>query len=195
MPRLQLTICAGLATLAFIAGGCGGGGDDQTAAETWTDDVCTSVNTWAEEIDEARSTLEDTSSLSVDSVTDAIDSGVAATRTLLDDFRDLEAPETEGAAEVEAHIAQLSNTLGAQEQVLSDALESDSDSPVELLGKISAVGAALSTIGTAFQSTFQAVEDLDDDAAELQSAFEDTDSCDDARSTLEDLRTALEQLG
>jgi hypothetical protein len=193
VPRLQLTICAGLAALAFVAGGCGGD-DDQTAAEAWTDDVCTSVNTWAEEIDEARSTLEDTSSLSVDSVTDAIDSGVAATHTLLDDFRDLEAPETEAAAEVEAQVARLSNTLGAQEQLLSDALESDSDSPVELLGKISAVGAALSTIGTALQSTFQAIEDLDG-AAELQGAFEDTDSCDDARAQLEELRTALEQIG
>lgn len=193
MRRLQLTICAGLAALAFAAGGCGGD-DDQTAAETWTDDVCSSVNTWAEEIDETRATLEDTSNLSVDTFTDAIDSVVAATRTLLDDFRDLEAPETEGAAEVEAQVARLSNTLGAQEQVLSDALESDSDSPVELLGKISAVGAALSTIGTAFQSTFQAIEDLDG-AAELQSAFEDTDSCDDARSTLEELRAALEQIG
>jgi hypothetical protein len=192
VPRLQLTICAGLSALAFAAGGCGGD-DDQTAAEVWTDDVCTSVNTWAEEIDQARATLEDPSSLSVDTVTDAIDSGVAATRTLLDDVRDLEAPETEAAAEVEAQVAQLSNTLGAQAQVLSDALESDADSPVELLGKISAVGAALSTIGTAFQSTFQAIEDLDD--GELQSAFESTDSCDDARSTLEELRAALKQIG
>lgn len=193
MQRLQLAICAALAVLAFVAAGCGGD-EEPTAAETWTDDFCTSVNTWAEEIDQARATLEDPSSLSVDSVADAIDSGVAATHTLLDEFRDLEPLETEAAAEVEAEVARLSNTLGAQEQVLSDALESDSDSPVELLGKISTIGAALSTIGTAFQSTFQAIEDLDG-AAEVQSAFEDTDSCDDARAQLEELRTALEQIG
>jgi hypothetical protein len=193
VPRLQLTICAGLAALAFVAGGCGGG-DDQTAAEAWTDDVCSSVNTWAEEVDETRATLEDPSNLSVDTFTDALDSVVAATQTLLDDFRDLEAPETEAAAEVEAQVAQLSDTLETQEQVLSDALESDSDSPAELLGKISAIGAALSAVSTAFQSTFQAIEDLDG-GAELRSAFESTDSCDDARATLEALRTELEQIG
>jgi hypothetical protein len=188
-----LTICAGLTALALVAGGCGGD-DDQTAAEAWTDDVCSSVNTWAEEIDQTRATFEDPSSLSVDTFTDAIDSVVAATQALLDDFRDLEAPETEAAAEVEAQVAQLSDTLEAQEQTLSDALESDSDSPVELLGKVSAIGAALSAIGTSAQSTFQAIEDLDG-GGELKSAFESTDSCDDARSTLEELRTALEQIG
>jgi chromosome segregation ATPase len=178
-------VCIGLTGLALGVGGCGGD-DDQTSAEAWADDVCSAVNTWAGEVDQAAATLADPASLSVNSFENEVDRVVTASEALADDIRDLDTPDTEAAAEAEAQLERLSDDLEAQGEVLSDAISSGADSIDQLLGNVSAITGALSTLGASAQTTFEEISQLDG-AAELGSAFESSETCDEARSTLEQI--------
>ncbi len=182
--RVFLALCSGLTALALAVGGCGGD-DEETSAEAWADDVCSATSTWAEEVDQAAATLADPASLSVNGFKAEVDRIVTATEALVDDLGDLGAPETEAGAEAEQQIAQLSDELQAQGQILSEAISGDADSLDQLLASASEITAALSTIGTSAQTTFEEISQLDG-AAELESAFE-SDNCDQARSTVEQI--------
>jgi hypothetical protein len=183
--RALLAVCIGLTALTLAVASCGGD-EEETSAEAWADDVCSAMSTWAEEVDQSAATLADPASLSINRVRDEVDSIVTATEALVDDIGDLGIPETEAGAEAQQQLAQLSNVLQAQGQILSDAISGDADSLDQLLGRASEITAALSTIGTSAQTTFEEISELDG-AAELQSAFEDSDTCDEAGSTLEQI--------
>jgi hypothetical protein len=183
--RVLLASCIGLTALALAIASCGGD-DDETSAEAWAEDVCSAMSTWAEEVDQSAATLTDPANLSVNAVKDEVDSVVTATEALVDDIGDLGTPETEAGAEAEQKLAQLSNELQAQGQILSDAISADAESLDQLLGKASEITGALSTIVTSAQATFEEISQLDG-AAELQSAFEGSDTCDEARSMLEQI--------
>ena len=68
--RGRLAICAVLSVLALLVAGCGG--SNQTKAEAWADDVCSSVNTWADTVQQSKATLTDTGNLTVASAKGAL---------------------------------------------------------------------------------------------------------------------------
>jgi len=188
----RLAICTGVTTLALVAGGCGG--SDQTNTEKWADDVCSSINTWADTLKDARTSLGDTSNLSVSAVQDQISNVQDATKTLTSDLRDLGPPDTEAGNEAEQQINNFTDTLDQQNQVVSDAIGSGINSIPELLTKVSTITGALSAVGTAAQTAYDNIRQLNG-AAELQDAFKSQKSCDQTRSDLSDLRAALNGSG
>ena len=184
----RLGICAGLAVFALLVAGCGG--DGQTKAEAWADDVCSSVNTWADTIQQSKATLTDTGNLTVDSAKGALSDVDDATTTLADDLRNLGPPETEAGTEARQQVTQLSDELDSQAQVIDDALNAQVDSLSGLLGTVSTVTSAVSAMGTAAQTAYDNLTGLDA-GGELKDAFQSEDSCKQARSTLQDLRSSL----
>jgi hypothetical protein len=176
-PRaMRLALAAAVAGLALVAAGCGsddGGGG--SATEEWADGLCTALSTWSDSVQAVGATLQDTTSLSVDSVRGAIEDVVDATSTLASDVQELGRPDTEAGQEAEETVTRLADTLEQDAATLEQALEGSSGA-TGLLENISTITTTLGSMASAVGQAFTDLEGLDA-ADELRTAFESADSC------------------
>ena len=179
--RTRLALSAVVAVAALAAAGCGGSDDsesDPTAA--WASGFCTAVTDWTDELQTITSSFSDTSNLSEDGLRTAADDVRSATQQLVDEIRDLGAPETDGGEEIRSALDSLSTTLETE----SAGIEQTVDSISGLTGLANAAASittSLSAMGTAFSETLQTIDAADVDG-ELQSALEDSPECADISS-------------
>jgi hypothetical protein len=178
--RNRLAICAAVAALSLIAAGCGGSDDDQSNAEAWADDVCSSIADWTETLTAAQATLGDTANLSVNDFQEALDDVAETTETLAAELDDLGVPETEAGAEAEEQLTLLSDELESEVDILRAASDTEAESITDLLTTVSTITRALANMGTAVETTFDRVSNLSI-AAELEAAFQSAESCQDLR--------------
>src|SRR5215211_1696625 len=88
--------------LAGAAAGCGGSDNSSEASPTeeWASGFCTAITDWTTSLQDVTSQFSDTSNLSEDGLQSAAADIRSATDTLVSDFRDLGAPDTESGDEV-----------------------------------------------------------------------------------------------
>ena len=173
-----------VAVVALSAVGCGSGDDDsgdtgsgdETSAEAWADDVCSSVSTWEDVVTEAGSTLGNPKDLSVNGFKDAVGSVVDATSALVTEVSDLGPPDTEAGEDAQALLETLADSLEAEAEVLSNAIDTDADTITELLASTSTITGSLSTMTADVETALNDLSALDG-GAELQDAFAGTESC------------------
>jgi ABC-type transporter Mla subunit MlaD len=167
---------------AIVTAGCGGGSSSSsgtgtessaTAADDWANSVCEAFVTWNNSITDAGQGIRDNPS--EEGIRTAGEQIQSATQTLADDLRGLGRPDTESGQQAKDTIDQLATNLDTSLQKISDAMDSAS-------GTAGAVTAA-STIGTSLvemadhvSTAFQQLQEIDAQG-ELQSAFEQGDSC------------------
>ena len=169
-----------LAVLA-LAAGCGGSDGEQqqqpepTAAEAWADEVCSTVATWKEAVQHSEAMLKDAANLSANDVRHALTFAADATRTFITDLKDTGAPDTEAGQAAAEQLSTLSDQLQEQADVVARAAESSNSLP-EMLASVSAVSNALSTMVTDTTTAVENIRGLDG-AAELESAFADSTTC------------------
>jgi hypothetical protein len=167
---------------AVMAAGCGG--DDESESDptaAWAAGFCTAVTDWTDELQTITSGFSDTSNLSEDGLRSAAADARAATQTLVDDLKDLGAPETDSGEEVQAALDDLSATLESETEAIEDTAEGASGL-ADLPNAITTISSSLSTLGTAFSQALTAIEDADV-SGELQSALEDSPECADISSS------------
>jgi hypothetical protein len=177
-------LVAVVAAVAVSAAACGSsddeGGDqssgEETSAEAWADDVCSSASSWENAVTEAGSTLGDPKDLSVNDAKDAVSDVVAATSTFVTEVSDLGPPDTEAGEDAQALLETLADNLEAEADVLNSAIDEDANTATELLASTSTVTGALSTMSADIQTTLQGIDALDG-GAELQDAFAASESC------------------
>lgn len=175
----RLALFALVAALALVGAGCGGDDDAAEADPTvaWADSFCTALQTWGDAVESIGETLQDPASLSEDALRQAADDLSAATDTLVGDVRALGSPETDARDEVDASVEAFTDTVESEKATIEDALEGADG----LTGVVGAAGTILSSVSamvTAFQSVLTDVEAADA-SGELESAFEEADSCGD----------------
>jgi hypothetical protein len=184
LPRTAKRLGALAATLALVlvlAAGCGG--DDEDSAESWANDVCSSLSTWLSEIDEAVSSLtEEGLSTNEEDLRSAVDQVADATSALGDDLQELGPPETEGGEQARSEIESLATALRSEVESVQQAVEADDDA----LAVTSAVSMSISMSASEVQSTLSSLEGLDP-GGELEEGFENADECDSFRDQVEDL--------
>ena len=168
---------------AIVAAGCGGGSSNSsggtgtessaTAADDWANSVCEAFVAWNNSITDAGQGIRDNPS--EEGIKTAGDQIQTATQTLADDLRGLGRPETDSGQEAKDTIDQLAMNLDTSLQKIDEAMDNAS-------GTTGAVAAA-STIGTSLvemadhvSTAFQQLQEVDAQG-ELQSAFEQGDSC------------------
>ncbi len=105
----------------------------------------------------------------------AVDDFEGATNDFVDDVRGLGQPETEAGEEAKESLDQLADDIDENVAQIQSEVE-DASGVRGVVEAATAVSAALSTMGTQLSSTFAELEQLDG-AAELQRAFEESDSC------------------
>jgi membrane protein implicated in regulation of membrane protease activity len=167
----------------FLLVGCGG--SDESASESYANDVCSSFNTWASSIEETTATLKDQGlSFTGDDVRNAIDDAGAATDLLVTNLKDAGPPETEDGDKAQSELQTLTNQLEHQLDVVKDAAGSGQSA----LALVSTVSSAVSTAASDVQSTFNELDNLDP-AGELSEAFKSSDDCKSLQDKVESLKS------
>jgi hypothetical protein len=169
-----------VAALAFAVSACGGDDEPEASSvDAWAESFCTSVGDWRTTLEELRNefTGDPGSFANEDALRDAAETVTDATDELVSDLRELGAPETESGQAVESSLESLEDTIDTQKADVERAVEGIS-SLADVPAALTTVGTALTTMATSLQDTLDAIGN-EDSAGELETAFEQTDACDD----------------
>jgi hypothetical protein len=159
--------------------------DGNPDATAWADSVCTSVDDWRTSI----TALADVSGGTVtkDALREKLDDADDATRDLVAELKDLGAPDLEAGDEVKQRLDEDADGL----QSSYDSLKSKAQAALDAGGTTEFLS-ALAALATPFQSLVNQIsatlEDLrnadvsEEAKAELQQAFDDSESCQKLRS-------------
>jgi hypothetical protein len=170
-----------VASLALAAGGCGG--DDESSAEAWANDVCGNLSQWITDVDEAvRSLTAEGLNFDTDDIRDAVDQAKSATEDLVDDLQGLGPPDTEAGQEAQDELEELQGVLESQVETVEQALDSG-DGALALAGTIST---ALAVAINELEQAFESLQGLDS-GGELEDAFTDSEDCDSLREQVEEI--------
>jgi hypothetical protein len=172
-------ISAILAAGVLLVAGCGG--EEESASEVWAGDFCTAAADWRSSIDDAVAQVGNPADLSFNSLRGAIDDGLAATETFIDDVRALGPPETEAGQEAAGIVESMTDDLEADVDELRSALETETQSTPELLQKAGEAATLIGQMAQQLQGSVQELEGLEP-ADELRSALEDNEDCEAARA-------------
>jgi len=165
---------------ASLAAGCGGddGGGDSSAT-AWADDVCSAITTWTDSITSATDSLKG-GNLNEDALSSAADDVSSATSDFVDDVRGLGPPDTEGGEQAKKSLDQLADDADENLSTVQNAVD-DVSGASGIVAAITTISTAISTMSQQFSSTFPELEQLDP-GGELETAFNEADSCDQLRS-------------
>jgi methyl-accepting chemotaxis protein len=177
MRRIAPVALALLAvSLTLVATACGG--DDETTAapvDEWADEFCGAVSSWTGELGAIRDRFDDLSSLDRDSLEEAAQDANDATDRFVNDLQDLPEPDTESGQEIEQSVETLSDTVESEKEDVERAVEGIEDVS-DIPGGITAIGSALSSMGTALQTAIDSVEN-EDVGGELETALDESEAC------------------
>lgn len=172
MPHRSL-LASFAAGLALLAASCGG--SDETSGTTdWANGVCSAISTWTSTIQTAAQSVQ--SNPTKEGLQSAADDAEQATKTFVADLRELGKPDTDAGEQAKSSLDALADEL----ETSADEISSAVDSSAGALAAISTVTATLTAMGDQISSTFQQLEQLDA-SGELETAFEQADSCDELR--------------
>jgi hypothetical protein len=173
----------GLLAVVLVLALAGCGGDDEDSAESWANDVCSSLSTWVTDVDEAvRSLTEGGLSTEQEDIQAAVDQVRDATDELTNDLEELGPPETEGGEQARSELESLSTTLRSEVETVQQAVDSDEGA----LAVTSTVSMSISTAASAVQSTLNDLEGVDP-GGELAEGFDNADECDSFRDQINEL--------
>jgi methyl-accepting chemotaxis protein len=183
MPGMRSLLAVLILSAAIVAAGCGGdsssssGGtgteSSTTAAGDWANSVCQAFNDWNSSITEAAQSVRDNPT--EDGIKTAGDDIRSATDTLADDLKGLGRPDTENGQEAKAAIDELATSLETSMQKITDAIDNASGAS-GLVTAGSTIATTLTEMGSQVSTTGQQLENIDA-GGELQTAFEQADSC------------------
>ena len=181
--RLGLLVAVSV-TAAALAAGCGGDSSQSAAAEEWADGVCTAITTWKTDVaaisTEAAKAITEPGATRGD-VTTAVDDGLQATETLVDDLQKLGPPDTPEGADAKKEIdAFLEDAEGSADEVRTTL------AGLPETGSVTALVTELSGLATNLQSTIESgralVNTLQDLGGDLRDGFENAESCQELRA-------------
>ena len=121
--------------------------------------------------------------LGEDALTSAVDDLADATSDFVDDVRGLGAPDTEEGEQAKESLDQLADDADENLSTVQDAVD-DVSGPSGIVAAVTAISGAIATMGQQFSSTFSELQQLDP-GGELETAFNEADSCDELRVGLD----------
>jgi uncharacterized phage infection (PIP) family protein YhgE len=175
--RLISSVLAIAATLAFATSGCGG---EASAEEKWADSVCTDVNDWRSELNQAtdaiKAELQSPEAGTLAAIDAAVRKAGGATRQLANDLKAHDAPNGESGVqakqELDALASQLEATMTRVRQTLDRVPEGAEVS--EIVNALASLAPELRSLAVNTSSTLQAVQA---NGSDLKEGFEHANSC------------------
>jgi hypothetical protein len=169
-----------LLIVVLAVAGCGGD-DGPSSSEEYADGVCSSLRTWAEDVETTVKTLADQGlALQEADVRRAVEDVKDSNEQLTTDLEDLGVPDTDDGAAAKRELDHLATVVSEQVAKVDQALDSGSR-PAAIAGTVTT---AISTAAAAVNTTYQNLRQLDP-AGELQDAFENSDECKQLEDQLE----------
>jgi hypothetical protein len=160
--------------LSLLASACGG--SKTVSTQEWADNLCSSINTWKSSISSTVSSVGQ-SSITKDSLTNAVDQGKSATQKLSDDLKGLGKPNTEAGQEAQSEVDQLSDELNGQIDKIENAVD-DASGAQGTLNAVSVASSSLSTMIQQVKTTFTELQGLEPQGKnEIKQAFQNAPSC------------------
>jgi hypothetical protein len=177
--RLTFVCTTAVILLVSLAAGCGGSDDDSSASgtsptEEWADSLCSAVTTWTSDITSSVNSLQG-GNVSKDALESSADDVKSATETFVDDIKGLGKPDTDAGDQAKESVDTLADNLQSEVDKIENAAE-DASGGQGVLSAVSVISGALATMGAQATSTFQELRGLDAQG-ELESAFNDAESC------------------
>ena len=171
MSRVAL-LAAG-AVLALVAAGCGG--DSNETTEDWAQSVCQAVGDWRESVQSTATSLTGGGTPSADQLRDAADDVRNATDDLVQELRDIDAPESGQVAEARDAVRQLGDDVEQRRGEIDDAIDAAESNPsaAAVFDVATQVAAALRDTAQELTAAFQGAGD------EVTQAFSDAEACND----------------
>jgi hypothetical protein len=174
-------LVAAVVTAVLPLAACGGG-DDDGGSEEWAASVCTDMNTWGSDVQDAVSSLTGEGlQIDRDDVQAAVTQAKDATDELVDGLQELGPPDTDAGQQAKSELDELGTQLQQQMNQVEQAVEGESGA----LGLAQTAGTAIATAASDVQSTLESIQSLE--GGELRDAFENADSCDELRETFENV--------
>jgi hypothetical protein len=167
----------GLLLAVLVLGGCGG--DNQSQAEKWVDNVCTSIGDWRQELSTTTSDLTtkaQNGTLNLNELSSGLNSALNDTKKLVNNLRDVGPPNTEAGKEARQKLDEVTSTVESS----IDTARSKAQSAGSLPAAIAAVAPDLTQAAANVTSQLQQISQLDP-KGELGKAIDDTKSCQDLR--------------
>jgi hypothetical protein len=174
--RIAVALVLLVLSLGFAAGCAGDDEPDQSETAAWAETFCTATLDWTNELRRIADDLGNLASLSSASIEQASEEARAATDEFTAEVRDLGSPGTEGGDEIESSLETLADDVDGEAEEIEDALE-DLDGLAGLATAGREVAASVSAMFVSLERVFETVDSADP-AGELQTAFEETDACD-----------------
>lgn len=173
--RRAIPIC--IVGLLALAAGCGG--DEESSSEAWANDFCSAAADWRSSIDDVVGQFQSPFDLSLDSVRGAVDDGLEATDTFLEEVDSLGAPETEASQEAAGIVDSMTSSIQTTADDLRSAVDS-SDSLQDLISQAPQLAAQVGQLEQELRSSLGELEDLD--TGELGTELESNEDCAAAQS-------------
>ncbi len=160
-----------------VAAGCGG--EDESSSEAWANDFCSAAADWRSSLEEIVSQFQSPSDLNEDSIQGAVDEGLEATESFVDEVEDLGAPETEAGQEV----ADIVDSMTSSIQTTADGLRSTFEGADSLQDLIAQAGTAAAQVGQLEQELQGSLDQLEQvETGELGQELESNEDCAAAQS-------------
>jgi methyl-accepting chemotaxis protein len=176
---LALPVVSLVMLLSVVAAGCGGD-DNASRAQSWADDVCTELDTWATSVTTAiRNVMSQGAGVSKGDLRAAANQASSATSDLVDGLQQIGPPDTDSGDQAQQQVNQLGDQLQQNADNVRSLVEK---APTTLSGLVSTAQSVLVQIGTAadqVKSTLTALQQLGD---ALETGIEQSDSCTDLRN-------------
>lgn len=174
--RTAVALFVAVISLAIVAG-CAGDDEPETSATVeWAEEFCTATLTWSDEMQRIADDLSNLTSLSSETISQAVEDAGTATDAYVEDVRGLGSPGTESGDEIEAGMQQLADDVEAEKAEIEDALE-DATGITGIATAGRDIAASLSAMFVSLERVFQTFEDADVDG-ELETALEEAPACD-----------------
>jgi hypothetical protein len=170
-----MLICA--AAVIVLAAGCGG--EDESSSEAWANDFCSAAADWRSSLEEIVGQFQSPSDLDADSIQGAVDDGLEATESFVDEVEGLGAPETEAGEEV----ADIVDSMTSSIQTTADGLRSTFEGADSLQDLITQAGTAAAQVGQLEQELRSSLDQLEQvETGELGEELESNEDCATAQS-------------
>ena len=154
------------------------GGDEESGSEAWANDFCSASAGWRASLEQIVGEFQSPSDLNADSVQGAIDEGLDATQSFLDEVDSLGPPETEAGQEVAGIVDSMTSSI----QATADDMRSTFEGADSLQDIITQVGQAASQIGELEQELEGGLDQLENvETGELGAELESNEDCAAAR--------------
>ena len=175
---LALPAVCFLLMLSVLAAGCGG--NDTSSAESWADDVCTELDTWATSVSTTiRNVMAQGAGVSRADLRAAANQASTATSDLVDGLKGIGPPDTDSGDQAQQQLNQLSDQLRQDADNVRGLVE---QAPSTLSGLVTTAQSVLVQIGTAADQVKSTLASLEQLGGDLKSGIEQSNACSDLRN-------------